>query len=150
MDASEITEYLYIGKTPSTKDQAQLLKMGVTLIINMRFEARPRRDSLIQSLWLPTFDSPLIWIPIRVLKRGVDSAYGIIQSGGKVYVHCHGGIHRAVAMGCCILISKGYSPDDAMTLLKTRRPQADPDIWYIRRQIYRFAQINPYWEASPE
>ena len=140
MDASQITEFLIVGKTPSLKDQGTLKEMGVRLILNMRFEARPHRDSSIQTFWLPTFDSPLVWIPVRTLKKGVDAALGAIQEGAKVYVHCHGGIHRAVAMACCILIAKGYSPESAMTLVKTRRPAADPHIWYIRRQIYRFAK----------
>jgi protein-tyrosine phosphatase len=142
MDASQITEYLVVGRTPSLKDQGTLLDMGVVLIINMRFEARPHRDSPIPTLWLPAFDSPLVWIPVWTLKRGVDAALGAIQDSGKVYVHCHGGIHRAVAMACCILIAKGYSPESAMTLVKTRRPVADPNIWYIRRQIYRFAEVH--------
>jgi protein-tyrosine phosphatase len=140
MDASKITDYLIVGKTPSLIDQEKLLGMGVRLIINMRFEARPHRASLIPTLWLPTIDSPLIWIPIRVLIKGVDAAKEIIQDGSVVYVHCHGGIHRAVAMACCILIAGGYTPLDAMTLIKTRRHKADPDAWYIKRQIIRFSQ----------
>jgi len=141
MDFSQITDFLYVGKTPSLDDQSQLLNLGIELIINMRFEARPHSDSLIQTLWLPTFDSPLIWIPVRMLKKGVDAALDTIRDGGKVYVHCHGGVHRAVALACCILISKGTSPENAMNLLKNRRPVADPHAWYIRRQIYRYADI---------
>ena len=140
MDFSIITETLYVGTTPTLVDQAHLLDLGVELIINMRFEARPRRDSLIPTLWLPTFDSPLIWIPIKVLKNGVEAALETLHAGGKVYVHCRGGKHRAVAMACCILISQGYNIDDAMSLLKTQRSVADPHIWYIRRQIIRYAE----------
>ncbi len=144
MDISKITTNLFVGKTPSIKDYEQLLEMGVKLVINMRFEARPHRKSPIRTLWLPSFDSPLIWIPIRTLQKGVDAALDIIQTGGRVYVYCHGGIHRAVAMACCILIAEGYSPEDAIGLLKTQRPKADPDIWYIRRQIVRFAKSIQY------
>lgn len=140
MDANQITDFLIVGRTPSIVNQGILLDIGVTLVINMRFEKRPHRDSPIRTLWLPTIDSPLIWIPVGTLIRGVDAALRAIQKGGKVYVHCHGGVHRAVAMACCILIARGYSPVDAMNLVKTRRPVADPHIWYIRRQIYRFAE----------
>jgi protein-tyrosine phosphatase len=142
MDYSLITDFMFVGKTPSLKDQEILLNLGVSLIINMRFEARPHRDSPIPTLWLPTIDSPLIWIPLRALKKGVDAALKTIQDGGVVYIHCHGGIHRAAAMACCILIALGFSPESAMNQVKTRRPKADPYIWYIRRQINRFSVIN--------
>jgi protein-tyrosine phosphatase len=142
MDYSQIIDTIFVGRTPSLKDQDKLLDLGVSLIINMRFEARPHRDLSIPTLWLPTIDSPLIWIPLRALKKGVDAAIETIQDGGVVYVHCHGGIHRAPAMACCILIALGYSPEAAMNQVKTRRPKADPDIWYIRRQINRYAETN--------
>jgi protein-tyrosine phosphatase len=138
MDISQITDYMLIGTTPIRKDQNKLLDLGVTLIINMQFEKRPQPDSLIPTLWLPTFDSPLIRIPVKVLKKGVEAALEVITAGGRVYVHCHGGVHRAVAMGCSILIANGYSLESAMTLVKLRRQKADPEIWYIRRQISLF------------
>lgn len=140
MDFSIITGNLYVGTTPTLADQARLLDLGIELIINMRFERKPHRDSPILTLWLPTIDSPLIWIPVRVLKKGVDAALETIHAGGKVYVHCHGGIHRAVAMASCILISQGYNTEEAMNLVKSQRSAADPHIWYIRRQIVRFAE----------
>lgn len=141
MDHSQITKFLFIGRTPTIQEQEFLRRTGVELIINMRFEKRPHPHSLIPTQWFPTVDSPLIWIPIRVLKRGVNAAMEVIDCGGKVYVHCHGGIHRAVAMGSCILIAKGYSPESAMALIKMKRKEADPYIWYIRRQIIRFSKV---------
>jgi len=151
MNFSKITASLFIGTTPSLKDQEFLKAQGVTLIINMRFERRPHRASSIKTIWLPTIDSPLIWIPVRVLKRGVDAALAIINTEGKVYVHCHGGVHRAVAMGCCILIALGYSPLAAIALIKKQRQRADPDIWYIHRQIIKFAeQYRQYTNSNPD
>jgi protein-tyrosine phosphatase len=138
MDFSQITDYLLLGTTPTRNDQEELIDMGVTLIINMQFEKRLQTYSLIPTLWLPTFDSPLIRIPAKVLKKGANAALKVITAGGKVYVHCHGGVHRAVAMGCCILIANGYSVESAMTLVKHRRQKADPEVWYIQRQISLF------------
>jgi len=140
MDCSQITDFLYIGRTPSLQDQDTLVELGVALIINMRFEKRPHRDSLIPTLWLPTIDSPLIRIPVRALRRGVESALKTIRNGRSIYVHCHGGVHRAVAMACCILIATGLSPSAAMNLVKEKRPKADPNVWYIHRQILGYAK----------
>lgn len=42
-------------------------------------------------------------------------------------------------MGAAILIALGYDPQEAIELIKLRRPVADPDIFYIHRRILRFA-----------
>jgi protein tyrosine phosphatase (PTP) superfamily phosphohydrolase (DUF442 family) len=143
MNFSRITDELFIGETPRREDYDLLHELGVRLVINMRFEKRPIHDwhcPPLDFLWLPTFDTPGLVIPIRYLMRGVQAALETFQSGGKVYAHCHKGRHRGVAMGASILIALGYDPDQAMELIKVQRPVADPDIFYIRSRIMRFAR----------
>lgn len=144
MNFSKITGTLFIGVTPTANDYPLLRSLGVQLVINMRVEWPPRREvhsSPIPVLWLPTFDTPFIPIPLRVLKRGAQTALEVFAAGGKVYTHCAGGVHRSVAMGAAILIAQGYAAEGAMRLIKTRRAWADPDIWYIRRRILKFAEV---------
>lgn len=134
---------MFIGDTPHMDDYDCLRDLGVRLVINMRFEKRPASDRHhppLHFLWLPTVDSPGLVIPIRFLMRGVCAALETIRSGGKVYAHCARGRHRGVAMGAAILIALGYDPDQAMQLIKLRRPNADPDLFYIRSRILRFAR----------
>jgi len=143
MNISRITDSLFIGDTPRAADYDQLRELGVRLVINMRFEKRPKRDPHdppLDFLWLPTIDSPGLVIPIRFLMRGVRAALDTIQAGGKVYAHCGKGRHRGVAMGAAILIALGYHPAEAMQLIKERRDIADPDAFYIRSRILRFAR----------
>jgi len=147
MDFSKITEDLFIGQTPRGKDYELLRELGVRLVINMRLEKLPSRErhiAPIHYLWLPTIDSPGLVIPIRFLRRGVSAALETIRSGGKVYAHCGKGRHRGVAMGAAILIAMGQPPEVAMELIKARRPIADPDAFYIRSRILRFAR---QWQA---
>jgi len=147
MDFSEITEDLFIGRTPRGKDFDLLRELGVRLVINMRLEKLPTRGRHIQPihyLWLPTIDSPGLVIPIRFLRWGVCAALETIRSGGKVYAHCGKGRHRGVAMGAAILIAQGHPPEKAMELIKAQRPIADPDAFYIRSRILRFAR---QWQA---
>ena len=144
---SKITDDLFIGTTPLTEDYQRLRDLGVRLIINMRWEHRLRPDPHVQPLsllWLRTIDSPLFPIPIRALQRGVLAALETIRAGGKVYAHCAGGRHRGVAMGAAVLIAQGHSPREAMDLIKAKRRVADPDIFYIRWRILRFAR---QWEG---
>jgi protein-tyrosine phosphatase len=143
MDFSPITNNLFIGTTPSSNDYNNLRELGVGLVINMRMEYRPRKDPCtppLRLLWLPTFDSPLIPIPIKSLVRGVMASLETIQNGNKVYAHCAGGRHRGVTMGAAILIAQGYDPHAAMALIKQRRPIADPFAFYIRPRILKFAR----------
>jgi protein-tyrosine phosphatase len=143
MEFSKITENLFIGVTPRKKEYDILRDLGVRLVINMRFEKHLARDEHclpLQVLWLPTIDSPGLVIPIRFLMRGVKAALETIENGGKVYVHCQRGRHRAVAMGASILIALGCDPQSAMDLIKVQRPIADPEVFYIRSRILRFAR----------
>ena len=148
MDFSRITEDLFIGTTPSTGEYGLLHDLGVRLVINMRWEHRLRPDTHAEPLsllWLRTIDSPFFPIPMRALQSGAQTALKTIRAGGKVYAHCAGGRHRGVAMGAAILIAQGHRPREAMDLIKTKRPIADPDAFYIRSRIFRFAR---QWEMG--
>jgi hypothetical protein len=150
VDYSKITDTLFIGTTPRTEDYPTLLELGVCLVINMCIERPPYRnhhDPNLTTLWLPTIDSPLIPIPISMLKRGASAAVETIQQGEKVYTHCAAGKHRGVAMGAAILIALGYGAEDAVQLILDKRSVADPNAWYIRRRIMRFAEV---WNHNPE
>ncbi len=143
MEFSKITENLFIGVTPRKEEYDILRDLGVRLVINMRLEKHLARDQHcppLRVLWLPTIDSPGLVIPIRFLVRGVKAALETIENGGKVYVHCQRGRHRGAAMGASILIALGCDPQSAMDLIKVQRPIADPNVFYIRSRILRFAR----------
>jgi len=142
MNFSAITNTLYIGNMPSIQDYDRLRKLGVRLIINMRFSRGPKTDhhhQPISTLWLRSIDSPFFPIPVKKLLHGAKAALETIREGGKVYTHCAYGRHRGVVMGACILIAQGYDPLTAMELIAKRRPVADPYAYYIRPRILKFA-----------
>jgi len=125
------------------QDYQHLRDLGVRLVINMRLEYRLRPDTNrepLHILWLRTIDSPFVPIPIWALQRGAKIALKTLHNGGKVYAHCAGGRHRGVAMGAAILIAQGHGPEQAMELIKLHRSVADPNVFYIRNRIMRFAK----------
>jgi protein tyrosine phosphatase (PTP) superfamily phosphohydrolase (DUF442 family) len=143
MNFSQITDDLFIGTTPSVTDYDHLREAGVRLVINMRWEYGPEPDlhsAPLSFLWLRTFDSPFLLIPMKALHRGAHAALETILNSGRVYAHCAGGVHRGVAMGACILVAQGHGPHDAMKLIKEQRSFADPHVFYIRNRILRFAR----------
>ena len=146
-DVSSITDYLYLSAMPQGEHAAEIEAMGVRLILSMHWQ-RPSRSlgqPPVRLLWLPTFDTPITPIPISTLRRGVEAALPVIQGSERVLVHCRYGVHRSVAMACCVLISMGYSSNEAMALVKEKRAVADPDIWYIRSRIVKFGDL---WKSS--
>lgn len=149
MDFSKITDDLYIGTMPSSLHYDELRALGVRLIINMRFSRGPKADhaaqSPIQVLWLRTIDSPLFPMPIDKLLQGAHAALETIRSGGRIYVHCAYGRHRSVVMGACILIAQGMSVEKAVETIKRQRRAADPDVYYMKSRILRFAGE---WQGS--
>ena len=139
-DVSPITDYLFVSSWPRGDHAEEIRAMDVRLILSMHWfkPARKLGDDPIRLLWLPTVDNPLFPMPMRSFKLGVEAALPVIEGGYKVLVHCRAGVHRSVAMACCVLIGMGYSSQEAMRLVKEKRAVADPYIWYIKRRILEF------------
>jgi len=141
-DISAITPQLFISAWPRGEHADELRAMGIRLILSMHW-VRPERslgDAPVHLLWLPTIDLPFTPMPMSMLRRGAQAALPVLAAGGGVLCHCRAGVHRSVAMACCVLIAQEYGAEDAMRLVKEKRPIADPYIWYIERRIRRFAE----------
>jgi hypothetical protein len=141
MDASQITDYLYISRRVYDWDVPLLQEMDIRLAISMIAHLRPPkalRKSPVGVLHFRTFDFPLLPIPVKTLTRGVESALPVIHDGHKVLVFCEAGRHRSVAMAASILIGMGLSAEEAMDLILEKRRVADPYASHIQRQIRNF------------
>jgi protein-tyrosine phosphatase len=146
-DVSQVTQYLYLSSWPRHFHVEEIIALNVRLILSMHW-IKPSRlfnTPPLSVLWLPTIDQPFTPIPLRVLQRGVEVALPVIRDGFAVLVHCRAGVHRSVAMACCVLIGMGYSAVSAMQLVQERRPVADPYIWYIQKRIHKF---EAYWNEN--
>lgn len=147
---SKITDYLYLSAFPRGEHVAEIIALGVRLVLSMHW-MRPTKmlgKPPVELLWLPTFDVPFLPIPIKTLNKGVKAALPVIADGGSVLVHCKEGIHRSVAQAACVLIGMGYSAEEAMQLIKDKRAVADPDARHIKSRIRKFEE---YWqESNPE
>lgn len=139
-DASAITDQLFIAPRPSAHHVEHVRSLGVDLVISMIWLAPPRELTKppFRLMRFPTIDSPLTPIPLFVLRRGAAAAALVMDTGGRVLVHCQEGRHRSVAMAAAILIAQGMTADEAMDLIVAHRAVADPHAFYIERQIRRF------------
>ena len=142
MSISRITDTIFIAPWPTQEDIRLLEEQGVRLILSMRQRVPPGffAHADIRVVHLPTTDFILLPMPMEKLHAGVEAALPVIEAGGGVAIFCKQGRRRSVAMACCILIGLGYSAEEAMKLVKEKRPVADPTIWHIRRRILLFEQ----------
>ena len=144
-DISRITDDVFISAWPEGEHADEILDLNIRLILSMHW-MRPSRTlhrPPLRVLWLPTIDTPFTPMPIATLRRGVEAALPIILRDGRaVLCHCRAGVHRSVAMACCVLIGMGHSAEEAMRLVQEKRAVADPYIWYIRRRILEFERQN--------
>lgn len=143
-DISRITDYLFISAWPEGEHADEILALNIRLILSMHWLKPSKRLNRppLRVLWLPTIDTPITPMPIGKLRRGVEAALPVIEQGAGVLAHCRAGVHRSVAMACCVLIGMGYTADEAMKLVSSKRVVADPYAWHIQRQIRRF---EAYW-----
>jgi protein tyrosine phosphatase (PTP) superfamily phosphohydrolase (DUF442 family) len=142
---SQITDYLFISAFPRGEHVAEIVALGVRLVLSMHWMRPTKMLGIppVTLLWLPTFDFILLPMPIRTLNKGVLAALLAIREGGSVLVHCKSGVHRSVAQAACVLIGMGYTADDAMQLIKEKRAVADPYARHIQSRILKFEKQWP-------
>ncbi len=119
---NEITDGIYIGTNQccQTHFDEKLKKEGITADISLEEE---RIDA-------PFGVEFYVWIPVKnhmppapdQLEFGVSVIEKLVAMGKKVYVHCKNGHGRAPTLVAAYLIAKGKTVDDALTLIKSKRP----------------------------
>ena len=135
MDMTWITDRIALGGGIWNADNmAEVARRGITHIVDMQVEfddtplAAPHD---IAVLWNRT-DDDFQPKPPELFQRAVEFAVPALDDGGKVYVHCAAGVHRAPMVTLCLLRVLGYSLEDAITLIESRRPVVDFADVYVR------------------
>ena len=137
---SQITDQLYVAAWPTGEDYNVLKELGVHLVINMDWVPADEKlsEPPLQVLSLTEIDTPLTPMSMKNVWKGMDHAQEIFDQGGMMMVYCKGGVHRSVVMACCILISGGFTAEEAMATVKERRPVADPYTEHFKSRILKF------------
>ena len=136
MDITWVTDRIAVGGGIWNEDNmAAVSRSGITHIIDMQIEfddtvlAGPHG---IMVCWNPV-DDDFEPKPAEVFARGIEFALAALKkNGAKVLVHCAAGVHRAPMMALALLGVLGWSMEDAMDLIETRRPAADFADVYVR------------------
>jgi protein-tyrosine phosphatase len=114
---------------------AAVARAGITHVIDMQMEfddtplAAPHA---IPVCWNP-IDDDFEPKPPEVFARGVEFALEALDgNGSKLFIHCAAGVHRAPMMTLALLGVLGWTVEDAMELIESRRPAADFADVYVR------------------
>jgi protein-tyrosine phosphatase len=119
---SRITRQIYVGPQYRQRGKRHLARLGITGVVNMRVEYDDAAHNLLvgQYCHLPTIDDDAP--TVEYLNAGIAFIEQVIAAGGKVYIHCAGGIGRAPTMAVAYFVRHGLSVDDAINLIKQTRP----------------------------
>jgi len=118
----QITPVLYVGPQYRKSGKQALERWGITGSINMRTEHDDALHGLTFNHYchLPTVDDQAP--TLNQLERGVEFIDKLLSDGGKVYIHCAGGIGRAPTMAAAYFIHQGMALEEAIALIKKTRP----------------------------
>ncbi len=140
LDISEITDYLYVAAWPKAPHREDLIDMNIGLIISMilQFHDKELEREPLRLVRYLTVDSFLTPIPIKTFFKGVKEAEKTFNEGKKVVVYCKHGVHRSPAMAAVILISRGFTAEEAMDLIALKRDNTKPHDKHIKSRILLF------------
>jgi hypothetical protein len=123
---SSVTAQLFVGGQMNAGGWRWLAARGLTADLNLRSEFDDAAHGIAPPsyLWLPTDDDHAP--TLEQLQAGVDFIRRNIEDGGKVYVHCAGGVGRAPTMAVAYLLSTGLGVEQAWALVRATRPFVTP------------------------
>jgi protein-tyrosine phosphatase len=80
--------------------------------------------------------------PLSLIGECTDFIRDQVRQGRRVLVHCAEGISRSCVIGAAYLYECGMSLDDAVALIRSKRPIVNPSPSLLRalRDYYRIAE----------
>ena len=125
MDLSWVPDRIAVGGGIwNDENMAELVRMGVTHVINMQveFDDRPLAEGLGVSVLNNPTDDDFQLKPPQLFQVGVDFALEALDAAeSKLYIHCAAGVHRAPMMTLAVLRVLGWPLEDAKELIQKRR-----------------------------
>jgi protein tyrosine/serine phosphatase len=116
----EVNENFYRGSQPTREQFAQLKRLGIKTIIDLR------KDSVREEAeWVRSLGMKYVNIPLRASVAATEEQTNYFlslvndPSNGPVYVHCKGGRHRTGALAAVYRITHdGWTADQAFKEMK--------------------------------
>ncbi len=121
LDYDQITDQIFVGTNFCCQvhfDQ-ELIEKGVYADISLEGERVDAPFGIEYYLWLPVPDATA---PSQdQLLQGVRAMKSLMDAGKKIYIHCMNGHGRGPTMVAAYLIHNGYTVDEAIELVQSKR-----------------------------
>jgi hypothetical protein len=116
---------------------------GISRVVDLRIEEEDDLELLrrqgIALLRLPTVD--LEPVAQELLCTGVAWVSEGLARGQRVLVHCQHGIGRSALLACCVLVTQGDTPSEALERAKRARARISPS----PDQLHAFLSWSADW-----
>ena len=141
---NQITPEIYVGPQYRMLGKRKLVRLGINASVNMRkeYDDAANKLNLDQYCHLPTVDGQAP--SLDQLKLGVEFISRVVAQGGRVYIHCAGGIGRAPTMAAAYFISQGLKIDRAIGLISRSRPF----VFFTPAQINQLVRFEAHCRAG--
>ena len=143
---SAITPQIAVGPQYGRRGKRRLEAQGYAGDVNLRaeFDDAAHGLALDEYCHLPTVDDDAI--SLAHLEEGVAFVRRVVESGGKVYIHCAGGVGRAPTLAAAYFIDQGMTLDEALALIRRTRPFINITL----PQMARLREFEAERRAQPE
>lgn len=131
MDITWVTDRIAVGGGIwNDQNMAEVVRLGVTHIINMQieFDDRPLAEHYPVIIFHSPIDDDFQPKPPKVFQPAIEFALQAIdgvEPDNRVFIHCAAGVHRAPMMTLALLRVMGWTLDDAKELIQKRRYVVD-------------------------
>ncbi len=140
-DFTWVADDLAIGSRVMTDEWSMVSTAGIGAVVDCRAEARDPVDLLaslgLAFLHLPTRDCGDF--SADQVATGVAWVEQRLAEGRRTLIHCQAGKGRSVLIAAAVLTRRGLTPDQALDLIRERRPIVTPTPGQIAR-LREFAE----------
>lgn len=129
----QVLPELFVSDYVSTKDLNQLRGKGITHILNLVGEKKcpPVHPQAIEYTCLLMPDNSRVDITFFVYEA-LELVDRVIESHGRILIHCVQGISRAPTIACAYLMWKLHiSLNDSLDRIRLLHPGADPNVGFL-------------------
>jgi atypical dual specificity phosphatase len=134
---ADVIDGLLIGAYPLDEaDVSMLASLGVQRVLNLAEESEYRpgdRDAVEAALDAAGIEEHRLPIPdygglpAGLIERAVQEVLDWLKEGKRIYLHCRAGWQRSAALAAGVIaIHDDMDIDEALTLVQSRKPSADP------------------------
>jgi atypical dual specificity phosphatase len=123
---SQITTHCYIGSLPTVADVEKLNKIEIKYVVNMCAEYNGPRKTYekynMKQLHLPTVDCTAP--SLKSIEKAIKFMNEAYTNKQNIFVHCKAGMGRSATVVLCHMVAnEKMTPENALKLLKEKRPE---------------------------